>query len=275
MRRKILSRLPVFSTFNLRSDFRNCIVFADYNAAVGAVYRQLFWPSRYQCCHSFLALIWHNTPEDQPTMTDIRLMCLYHTRIPRWHSQSSCRSNHFVITSEISSDHTAPAAAVNIIKRQWTTFDIGTFQRALLASQFFVNPPSTNSDYFACYNDVLRKLLNKRSPTRSSVQRERQRLLGSTRRVDVRNKRRYLPRKSVEATVKIRLSVICAPKLTTTGTHSLTHDEQFSRRRTTNTGQRGRWYLLWQHAGLSIKRLQFLIPPTAERKFLSCGRSRG
>ena len=43
--------------------------------------------------------------------------------------------DHPLIMGEISSGHTAPAAAANIIKQQWKIFDTHAFQRDTLDSQ--------------------------------------------------------------------------------------------------------------------------------------------
>ena len=68
---------------------------------------------------------------------------------------------------------TAMSVFVRRVCRCWRLLDVGSFRRDLQQSTLVVDPPSNIDKFFACYNDVLRLLLDKHAPLKSVVVRRR------------------------------------------------------------------------------------------------------
>ena len=58
-----------------------------------------------------------------------------------------------------------------VIRRQWVKFDEIEFRKDLAKSDLITSPLTNCDEYFACYDDTLRRLLNAHTPLRAKVHR--------------------------------------------------------------------------------------------------------
>jgi hypothetical protein len=76
------------------------------------------------------------------------------------------------------SDHSLIVASFELIdrrlvgnssvkRRPWRSFDYDAFAVDLLESDLILNPPTDVTEFFASYNDMLSRLLDKHAPPRT------------------------------------------------------------------------------------------------------------
>ena len=80
--------------------------------------------------------------------------------------QSGAISDHSLIIANIVPGLTILPVGATVIRRQWVKFNEVEFSKDLTKSDLITSPPTNCDEYFACYDDTLRRLLNVHAPLR-------------------------------------------------------------------------------------------------------------
>jgi len=86
-------------------------------------------------------------------------------QIPVIHVDPPIIADHSLIsaTFKLSSCNIQPIRP-RVPRRKWQSLDVESFSHDLMASDLLSNPPDEVNEYFSCYDDTLRSLLNKHAP---------------------------------------------------------------------------------------------------------------
>ena len=83
-------------------------------------------------------------------------------------------SDHSLITAKLYLDHRQHVEdTVTLNRRNWSTVDFAAFEKDLRQSELFINPPASCDEYFDCYDNSLRTLVDKFAPLQTKIKKIR------------------------------------------------------------------------------------------------------
>ena len=82
-------------------------------------------------------------------------------------------SDHSLITANVSLELAASSASSTYTKRLWADFDCSAFREDLRESTLLTSSHADSCEFYFCYDETLRRLLDKHAPSRKIVRRSR------------------------------------------------------------------------------------------------------
>ena len=82
-------------------------------------------------------------------------------------------SDHSLITANVALELAASSASSTYTKRLWADFDCSAFREDLRESTLLTSSHADSSEFYLCYDETLRWLLDKHAPSRKIVRRSR------------------------------------------------------------------------------------------------------
>ena len=82
-------------------------------------------------------------------------------------------SDHSLITANVSLELAASSASSTYTKRLWADFDCFAFREDLRESKLLTSSHADSSEFYLCYDETLRQLLDKHAPSRKIIRRSR------------------------------------------------------------------------------------------------------
>jgi len=118
-------------------------------------------------------LVQHITGPTHNKRHTLDLFITHRTTSVSVHVDPPVMSDHSLIIGQISINTVNTTGSEPVIKRRWNTFDVDAFKQDLSSTDLVINPPTTCSDFLACYDRTLRQLLDRHAPQRPTKRRLR------------------------------------------------------------------------------------------------------